>query len=105
MAYHQRPSRRPCNPIDPPRRTSRQSVRAPSKARADRQVKRRPYRRVGVPEYWMVDVDTRLIERWRPTVERPELVTDPLEWRPGTDPAVPALEMDLATYVRDAPGK
>jgi Uma2 family endonuclease len=68
-------------------------VLSPSTARADRTVKRRLFQRVGVPEYWIVDVEARLIERWRPGDERPEVVTDTLEWRP--DPNAPALEIDL----------
>ena len=41
-------------------------VLSPSTARADRTVKRRLFQRVGVPEYWIVDVEARLVERWRP---------------------------------------
>jgi Uma2 family endonuclease len=68
-------------------------VLSPSTARADRTVKRRLFQRVGVPEYWIVDVEARLIERWRPTDERPEVLTETLAWRP--DPNAPALEIDL----------
>jgi Uma2 family endonuclease len=41
-------------------------VLSPSSAHFDRVRKRRFFQRVGVPEYWIVDVDARLIERWRP---------------------------------------
>lgn len=58
-------------------------VRSPATARADRQVKRRRYQRHGVPEYWVVDLDARLVERWRPSDDRPEILTDRLEWRPA----------------------
>ena len=71
-------------------------ILSPVTARADRIVKRRLYQGEGVPEYWIVDVDARLVERWRPGDERPEIVTDRLEWRP--DPAHSALEMELAAY-------
>jgi Uma2 family endonuclease len=71
-------------------------VLSPSTARADRQVKRRKYQRQGVPKYWIVDLDARLVERWRPQDERPEIVEGRLEWRPsGT--AEP-LELDLAAF-------
>src|SRR5690606_7670743 len=46
-------------------------VVSPSSGRADRLTKRRLYQRAGVPEYWVVDVDARLIERWRPDDDRP----------------------------------
>jgi hypothetical protein len=38
---------------------------------------------VGVPEYWIVDLDARLIERWTPADERPEILRERLAW---TDP-------------------
>jgi len=74
-------------------------VLSPSSARADRIVKRRRYQRAGVPEYWVVDLDARLIERWRPGDERPELLSDTLTWQP--DPSSPALALDLGPLFRD----
>ncbi len=68
-------------------------VLSPSTARADRTVKRRLFQRVGVPEYWIVDVEARLVERWRPNDTRPEIVTDTLVWQP--DPAQAPLTIDL----------
>jgi Uma2 family endonuclease len=68
-------------------------VLSPSTARADRTVKRRLFQRVGVPEYWIVDVEARLVERWRPGDARPEIVTDALAWHP--DPAQAPLVIDL----------
>lgn len=61
-------------------------VLSPSTARADRAVKRRLFQRVGVPEYWIVDVEARLVERWRPGDERPEILTDTLVWHPAGAP-------------------
>ena len=58
-------------------------VLSPSTARYDRQVKRRRYQRAGVAEYWIVDLDARVIERWRPGDERPEVLADRLRWSPG----------------------
>jgi len=57
---------------------------SPSTAARDRGAKRRIYQRAGVAEYWIVDRDARLVERWRPSDERPEIVTDILRWDPGT---------------------
>ncbi|HEU4647928.1 MAG TPA: Uma2 family endonuclease [Gemmatimonadales bacterium] len=68
-------------------------VLSPSTARADRQVKRRRYQRHGVSEYWIVDLDARLIERWRPADERPEILGERIEWRPSPD--TPPLLIDL----------
>src|SRR5256712_6487057 len=58
-------------------------VLSPSTARADRTIKRRLYQRGGVPEYWIVDLEARLVERWRPSDERPEVLTDTLSWVPA----------------------
>jgi Uma2 family endonuclease len=68
-------------------------VLSPTTARADRVRKRDVYARHQVPEYWIVDLDARLIERWRPTDERPQILTDVLEWRP--DPASEPLAIKL----------
>ena len=78
-------------------------VLSPSTARADRRVKLRLYQRQHVPEYWIVDVDARLIERWRPDDERPEILAETLEWQP--DPAHPPLVIDLPAYFRDVTGE
>jgi len=55
---------------------------SPSTAARDRGAKRRIYERAGVAEYWIVDLDARLVERWRPGDERPEVVSDNLVWEP-----------------------
>jgi len=68
-------------------------VLSPSTARADRQVKRRLYQREAVGEYWVVDPDARVVERWRPQDDRPEIVTDALTWHP--EPSVAPFELDL----------
>jgi Uma2 family endonuclease len=57
-------------------------VLSPSTARADRTVKRRRYQRAGIPDYWIVDLDARVVERWRPGDERPEILTEALTWHP-----------------------
>lgn len=57
-------------------------VLSPGTARRDRGVKRRLYQRESVSEYWIIDVDSRLIERWLPGDERPEVITTRLEWIP-----------------------
>ena len=77
-------------------------VLSPGTARADRRVKLRLYQRERVPEYWIVDVDARLIERWRPDDQRPEILAETLDWQP--DPALPPLVIDLPAYFRDVIG-
>ena len=69
-------------------------VLSPSTARADRLVKRRLYAEIA-DEYWIVDLDARLIERWRPGDARPEIITDRLVWQPAD--AEP-FEFDLPQY-------
>jgi Uma2 family endonuclease len=76
-------------------------ILSPSTAHKDRLVKRRRYQRTGVAEYWVIDLDARVIERWRPRDERPEILDKELSWQP--DPAYPALVVDLAELFADVP--
>ena len=57
-------------------------VLSPSTARADRTTKRRRFQRARVPEYWILDLDARVIERWRPDDDRPEVLAETIAWRP-----------------------
>lgn len=77
-------------------------ILSPSTARVDRTVKRRRYQRQGVPEYWIIDGDARVIERWRPEDDRPEIISEQLEWRP--EPSIPSLVIDLPTLFAGALG-
>ena len=77
-------------------------VLSPSSARADRIVKRRRLQRAGVPEYWIVDLDARLVERWRPSDKRPEVLEGRLLWQPEGAP-VPLL-LDLEALFREVGG-
>lgn len=74
----------------------------PSTARIDRLKKRRIYQEQGVPEYWLIDPDARLVERWRPRDERPEIPTGTLTWTPV--PGGPTLSIDLPASFRTALG-
>ncbi len=71
-------------------------VLSPSTAQYDRVKKRRLYQRVGVPVYWVVDLDARLVEVWTPESDRPVIVDGQLEWQPV--PELPPLELDLPAY-------
>jgi Uma2 family endonuclease len=73
-------------------------VLSPSSARHDRRKKRPLYQR-HVPEYWIVDIDARLIERWRAGDERPEIVSKTLIWSP--DGAAQPLAIEVDTLFAD----
>lgn len=79
------------NPDQPPREW--QDVGTPllvievlssSTAARDRGTKRRIYLDAGVEEYWIVDIDGRVVERWRTGDERPEVVDGKLAWALST---------------------
>ena len=70
-------------------------------ARGDRLVKWRRYQRTGVTEYWVVDLDARVVERWRPGDARPEIVDETLTWQP--DPSHAPLILPLAELFADVP--
>jgi Uma2 family endonuclease len=57
-------------------------VLSPSTARFDRVVKRGRYQRAGI-EYWIVDLDSRVVERWLPGEDRPMVHADELPWQPA----------------------
>jgi Uma2 family endonuclease len=68
-------------------------VLSPSSLHTDRVVKRDFYCDAGVPDYWIVDLDARVVERWTPNSETPEIHRDRIEWSPrGAKP----LFVDLA---------
>jgi Uma2 family endonuclease len=71
-------------------------VLSPTTARADRVAKRTLFREVGVPEYWIVDLDARVVERSTPSDERSEIIADQLEWLP--DGATAPLLIELPDY-------
>jgi Uma2 family endonuclease len=73
-------------------------VLAPATAARDRGVKRRLYQR-HADEYWIVDLDARLIERWRPGDERPEILDGTLTWQPAGADA--PLTVDLPAFFRE----
>jgi Uma2 family endonuclease len=56
-------------------------VVSPSTARADRFAKRRLYQEHGIPEYWIVDVEQRIVEVWNPTAHFPRVERERLGWR------------------------
>ena len=73
-------------------------VLSSSTARVDRIKKRRVFQEERIPEYWIVDIEGGLIERWRPDDSRPEILSDAINWHPRPDLA--ALTVDLVKFFR-----
>ena len=70
-------------------------VLSPSSLRTDRLEKRVFYLKNGVEEYWIVDLDAQVLERWLPGRETPRLFREEVVWSPrGRDPLV----IDLPAY-------
>jgi len=57
-------------------------VPSPGTARYDRVVKRGRYQRANI-EYWIVDLDSRMVERWLPGEERPTIHAEQIVWQPA----------------------
>lgn len=77
-------------------------VISPSSARGDRVKKRAYYQRGGVSEYWVVDLDARVFERWRPGDERPEIIADRVRWFPAG--AAEPFVLELQPYFAEVHG-
>jgi Uma2 family endonuclease len=78
-------------PLPEVRQDERRSIRtlllavevlSASTARADRFTKRRLYQEVGVPTYWIVDVDRRYVEVWTPEATFPAVEWEAVAWHP-----------------------
>jgi Uma2 family endonuclease len=68
-------------------------VVSPGSARRDRVAKRDYYVSAGVPEYWVVDLDVRVIERWSAGNHASVSTGKTLKWKPSG--ARKALVVDL----------
>jgi Uma2 family endonuclease len=77
-------------------------VLSPTSVHTDRSVKRPRYQRERVPEFWIVDLDARVFERWRPDDDQPDVVADVMTWQPLPD--IPALSIPLDDFFRKAVG-
>lgn len=78
-------------------------ILSPSTARADRHRKRLLYQQFQVGEYWIVDSDARVIDRWRPADSRAETLSDQIEWHPNAE--YPPLRIDLSELFARAHGE
>jgi Uma2 family endonuclease len=72
---------------------------SPSSARHDRVKKRPAYQRNRVPEYWVIDHVSEVLERWRPDDDRPEQIDGILEWLP--DGAKEPFRLDVAQFLEE----
>lgn len=77
-------------------------ILSPSTARFDRITKRRRFQRVGIPEYWVVDLDARAVERWGLQDNRPEILDERLTWLP--EGAAEQFELNLPQYFSEVWG-
>jgi Uma2 family endonuclease len=71
-------------------------VLSPATAHVDRQDKLRLYQREAIPEYWILDLDARSIERWHADASAPEILSRQLTWTPEGMPA--PFVLDLADF-------
>jgi len=76
-------------------------ILSPATASRDRGAKRRIYQQAGIGQYWVVDPEARLIERWTPADTRPEIVDEVLEW---TVEGSVVLELALGRLFGEPPG-
>ena len=78
-------------------------VLSPSTGRGDRTVKRPAYQRAGVGEYWIIDPDSRVVERWQPDDARPEISLTRAVWHPT--PGILPFELELEPYFAEIWGQ
>jgi Uma2 family endonuclease len=71
-------------------------VLSPTTARVDRVTKRVMFREEGVSEYWIVDLDARVIERSTPADSRVDMIADQLTWLPHA--ASTPFELDVKKF-------
>ena len=77
-------------------------ILSPGTARFDRVIKRARYQRYGV-EYWIADLDARVVERWSAEVDRPEVIAGVLTWSP--DGVSVAFSLDVEALFAEAMGE
>ena len=73
-------------------------VLSPTTARYDRHTKRRLYQEVGIPFYWIVDPDEKLVEVWTPSDQFPTVERESVTWKP--EGAVEAFVLDLGALFK-----
>jgi Uma2 family endonuclease len=69
-------------------------VLSPATARHDRFTKRRLYQEVGVPVYWIVDPDEKVVEVWTPGDMQPETHKIRVVWSPAGAPGPLTIQLE-----------
>ena len=77
-------------------------IASPSNPLLDYQVKRKLYLSSGVPEYWIVNTDARLVSRLRAVDDPGDEFSSSIAWHPAGMPR--ALVIDLPQLFDDALG-
>jgi Uma2 family endonuclease len=90
--------RRPVTFADVGRLVLAVEVLSPGTAPYDRGEKRALYQREAVAEYWIVDLDARAVERWRPRADAAERCDGRMSWQPSSEHA--ALGISWPDYFR-----
>ncbi|HEY7233269.1 MAG TPA: Uma2 family endonuclease [Gemmatimonadaceae bacterium] len=67
---------------------------SPSSTRIDRVDKRDHYLAADVEEYWVMDVEARLVERWFRDRDRPAATRDRLTWHPNGAPNPLVIDLE-----------
>jgi Uma2 family endonuclease len=57
-------------------------ILSPTTARYDRYTKRHLYQEAGIPFYWIVDPDEKLVEVWTPESLFPTVERERVKWKP-----------------------
>jgi Uma2 family endonuclease len=70
-----------------------------STARHDRFTKRRLYQELGIPCYWLVDAEARVVEVWTPERPFPTVEQEQVTWHPSGAPE--PLVIGLAELFRE----
>jgi len=74
-------------------------VMSPSTERRDRFTKRRLYQELGVPQYWLVDADAKVVEVWTPGADFPLTEHEEIRWHP--EGSTEALVIQLGDLFRE----
>ncbi len=74
-------------------------VLSPYSQTRDLYIKRDLYQEQGVPDYWIVDCDKRVIMHWTPDQTKSAIIKTSLTWQPVA--AHPPLVIDVVQYFRD----
>lgn len=90
----------PEDPVDLNELLLAAEVTSPSNPLYDYQVKRELYLKSGVPEYWIVDTEARIVSRWRSLGDPGEVFSEQMEWKPEGMPT--SLVIDLPAFFEDA---